>query len=416
MFNTNQLFETALGIGTPWFITKVEFNEDKKRLDIYIDFKKGSEFYYEDEELSIKGDFKAYDTVKKSWRHLNFFEHEAYLHARVPRVKIDGDKIRRIKTPWEGVNSGFTLLFEAFILQLTKHMPVNVVSKLTGVSNYKLWLILEKYIDAALEENDYSELTAVGLDETSARKGHNYISLFVDLNKRRTIFIADGKDKETVTAFREDLIKHNGNPDSITDVSCDMSPAFIRGVADNLPNAKITFDKFHILKLINKAVDKVRREEQQGNPLFKNSRYVFLKNEVNLTKKQKEKLEELKLSKTKLKSLRALSIRETFQDIYKAKDVEEFIMLLKKWYYWATHSRLDPIKKVAKTIKKHWEGIIRWKESQINNGILEGLNSIVQAAKAKARGFSTLRNYKIMAYLVTADLDFSILNKYCLPT
>ncbi len=308
MFNTNQLFEIALGIGTPWFINEVTFNEDKKRLDIHIDFKKGSEFHYEDEEQSIKGDFKAYDTVKKSWRHLNFFEHETYLNARVPRVKIDGDKIRLIKTPWEGVNSGFTLLFEAYILQLTKHLPVNVVSKLTGVSNYKLWLILEKYVDAALEVNDYSELTAVGLDETSAKKGHNYISLFVDLNKRRTIFIADGKDKETVTAFKEDLIKHNGNPDSITDVSCDMSPAFIRGVADNLPKAKITFDKFHILKLINKAVDKVRREEQQGNPLFKNSRYVFLKNEVNLTKKQKEKLEELKLSKTKLKSLRALSI------------------------------------------------------------------------------------------------------------
>jgi transposase len=416
MFSTNQLFETALGIATPWFIKEVTFDEDKKRLDIHLDFKKGSEFYYKDEELSVEGSYKAYDTVEKTWRHLNFFEHEAYLHARVPRVKIDDNKIRQFKTPWEGVNSGFTLLFEAYILQLTKHMPVNVVSKLTGVSNYKLWRILDKYVDAALAVNDYSELTAVGVDETSARKGHNYISLFVDLNKRRTIFIADGKDKETVTAFKEDLIKHNGNPDSITDVSCDMSPAFISGVATNLPKSKITFDKFHIMKLINKAVDKVRREEQQVNPLFKNSRYVFLKNEANLTKKQKEKLEELKLSKTKLKSLRALSIRETFQDIYRAKDVEEFAILLKKWYYWATHSRLEPIKKVAKTIKKHWDGIIRWKESQINNGILEGLNSIVQAAKAKARGFSTLRNYKIMAYLVTADLNFSTLNKYCLPT
>ena len=115
------------------------------------------------------------------------------------------------------------------------------------------------------------------------------------------------------------------------------------------------------------------------------------------------------LTISQLKSLRVLSIRETFQDIYRAKDTEEFKMLLSKWYYWATHSRLDPI-------KKHWDGIIRWKESQINNGILEGLNSIVQASKAKARGFSILKNYKIMAYLVTADLDFSVLNKYYLPT
>ena len=330
MFSPNKLFEDALGIKFPWSIKDVKFDEKKKRLDIYIDFKKGSEFYYEDEESGIKGTFKAYDTVEKTWRHLNFFQHEAYLHARVPRVKIDNTKTRRVKPPWEGVNSGFTLLFEALILQLAIHMPVNVVSKITGVSNYKLWNILGKYIDAALESNDYSNITTIGLDETSAKKGHSYISLFVDLDRRRTIFIANGKDKSTVKAFKDDFTAHNGNIDNITDVSCDMSPAFISGVSEYLPNAKITFDKFHIMKLINKAVDDVRREEQQGNPLFKNTRYIFLKNEKNLTNHQREKLMELKLSKTRLKSIRALSIRESFQDIYKSTNTEEFEILLKK--------------------------------------------------------------------------------------
>jgi transposase len=416
MFSPNKLFEDALGIKSPWSIKEVKFDEKKQRLDIYIDFQKGAEFYYEDEESGIKGTFKAYDTIDKTWRHLNFFQHEAYIHARVPRIKIDDNKTRRVKSPWEGVKSGFTLLFEAFILQLAVHMPVNVVSKITGVSNYKLWNILGKYIDAALEANDYSEITAIGLDETSAKKGHSYISLFVDLNKRRTIFIAEGKDRSTIKAFKKDLIAHNGDPKNIKDVSCDMSPAFISGVAEYLPDAKITFDKFHIMKLINTAVDNVRREEQQGNPLFKNTRYIFLKNEKNLTNHQREKLSELKLSKIRLKSVRALSIRESFQDIYRANSTEEFEQLLKKWYFWATHSRLYHMKKVAKTIKAHWDGIVRWKDSQINNGILEGLNSVIQAAKSKARGFSTLKNYKIMAYLVTADLNFSKLNKYYLPT
>ena len=416
MDRTNLLFESALNVKQPWYIENIEFNEEKKRLDVFIDFKKGSVFHYENSEEKISGEYKAYDTLKKTWRHLNFFEHETYLHARVPRIKIGDNKIRKIKVPWEGVNSGFTLLFEAFILQLAKHMPVNVISKIVGESNYKIWGILEKYIDTTLEENDYSELTAIGVDETSSRKGHNYISLFVDLNKKRTIFIAEGKDSGTIEQFKDDLKAHNGVPENIKDVSCDMSPAFIKGVGEHLPNAEITFDKFHIMKIINGAVDKVRREEQSNNPDLKKSRYVFLKNKENLTIKQKEKLAELSLSKTKLKSIRALHIRESFQEIYASKNTEEFEALLKKWYFWATHSRLEPIKDAAKTIKNHWDGIVKWKESQINNGILEGLNSIVQAAKSKARGFSTLKYYKIVAYLVTADLDFSKINKSYVPT
>ncbi len=416
MLNTNSLFEQALNVKNPWFIKNIDFDEKKKRLDIFIDFTKGSLFHYENNDLEIVGEYKAYDTLNKTWRHLNFFEHETYLHARVPRVKIADNKFRKIKVPWEGVNSGFTLLFEAFILKLSAHMPVNVISKIVNVSNYKIWRILDKYVNETLKTNDYSELTAIGVDETSSRKGHNYISLFVDLNKKRTIFIAEGKDSGTIEQFKNDLEAHKGSPNKIKNVSCDMSPAFIKGVADYLPNAEITFDKFHIMKIINKAVDEVRREEQYTNPELKKSRYIFLKNRENLTKTQKEKLAELSLSKTNLKSIRALHIRESFQEIYTSGNREEFEIFLKKWYFWATHSRLVPIKKAAKTIKAHWSGIVKWKESQINNGILEGFNSIVQAAKSKARGFSTTKNYKIVAYLVTGDLDFTKVNKYYVPT
>ncbi len=413
---TNLLFEKALNITAPWFVNKIEFSETEKKLDIYLDFKKGSVFHYEEKEEENSGKFKAYDTVEKTWRHMNFFEHQTYLHARVPRVKISDSKIRKIKVPWEGVNNGFTLLFEAFILQLASHMPVNVISKLVKESNYKLWDILDKYVDTALSNNDYSDVTAVGVDETSARKGHNYISLFVDLNKRKTIFIADGKDSDTVKQFSTDFEAHNGVCNNIKDVSCDMSPAFIKGVKENLKKAEITFDKFHIIKIINKAVDQVRREEQKFHPELKKTRYIFLKNKMNLTVKQKTKLDELSISKANFKSIKALQIRESFQEIYNSRNIDEFELLLQKWYYWATHSRLKPMSDAAKTIKNHWEGVVKWKDSQINNGILEGLNSVVQAAKSKARGYSSLKCYKIIAYLITANLDFSKINKCYLPT
>ena len=247
---------------------------------------------------------------------------------------------------------------------------------------------------------------------TGRAKHHDYVALFADLEQSRTIYITPGKSSDTVTSFVNDLENHHGSKQQITDVSCDMSPAFIKGVRENLPNAEITFDKFHIIKIINEAVDQVRRDEAKDQDILKGCRYLFLKNNYNLTVKQKTELENLQLPKFRLKTIRALQIRETFQEIYQADTIDTFEYLLKKWYFWATHSRLQPMKEVAYTIKRHWDGVVNWKKSHINNGILEGLNSVIQAVKSRARGFRNVKYFCIMAYLITANLDFSKINKF----
>lgn len=402
------LFENALHIEPPFYIKEINFDSKGKRLDVYVDFKRGSIFTYDKEDYNESS--KAYDTKNKQWRHLNFFEHECYLNVRVPRVKLKDGKVKLVPMPWEGLSAGFSLLFEALVMQLCKAMPVKQVGDLINESDDKLWQMLDKYIDAGRELEDFSELKSVGVDETSKKKNHDYISLFVDMKKRKTIYITEGKSSETVNDFKEDLVLHGGNAENIKNVSCDMSPAFIKGVKENLPNAEITFDKFHIVKIINHAVDQVRKEEAKSLDLLKNTRFIFLKNSNNLTKNQSRKLTELSISQLNIKSIRALHIRENFQEIYNAENNEDFEKLLKKWYFWATHSRLEPIKKAAYTIKRHWEGVLKWFESRINNGILEGLNSIIQACKTKARGYKTTKNFKIIAYLVTGDLKLEILN------
>lgn len=404
----NGIFEAALGVGAPWFVKGVDFNVESKRLDIELAFSKGSLFTWKGKA------YKAYDTVEKEWRHLNFFEHECYLKARVPRVKTDDGGTHVVMPGWSGLQNGFTLLFEALILQLAKHMPVHQVALLTKSSDHVVWSILERYVDTVRQAADYSTVTQLGLDETSQAKGHDYITLFVDLLERRTIFVTEGKDSETVKAFKKDFEAHGGHPNAITDVSCDMSPAFIKGVTEELPGAEITFDKFHVLKCLNEAVDQVRREDAQSNPLLKRTRFLFLKNEKNLTAAQLAKKAELKLSKLNQTVFRALHIREAFQQIYTASSEQEFTLFLKKWYFWATHSRLEPIKKAARTIKKHWDGIVRWKVSQINNGILEGLNSVIQAAKRKARGYK-FNHFKTIVYLITGKLNFTQINPHAYP-
>jgi len=408
---TQELFQMALNVTDPWFVSDLIFDEKAKRLDIYIDFKKGSTFGYIDPKSKEEfAGLKAYDTKDKQWRHLNFFEHECYLHARVPRVKLPDGKAKLISTPWEGWSNGFTLLFEALALQLCQAMPVNRVASMIKTSDDKLWAMLEKYVDTTREQENFEAIDTIGLDETSRAKGHEYITLFVDLLQRRTIFITEGKDNLTVARFAYDFQNRHGKVEAIKDVSCDMSPAFIKGVGEYLPNAQITFDKFHILKIINEAVDKVRKEEVGTNKLLKGTKYIWLKNYSNLTKKQKEELESLTMSKMNIKTTRAYNIRQSFQEIYQAETEEEFITYLNKWYYWATHSRLEPMIKAAKTVKKHWDGVVQWYKSKINNGILEGLNSVIQAAKSKARGYKTFKNYKIIVYLLTGKLDFSLVN------
>jgi len=409
-----QLFEKALNIREPYFITDIKFDEKKKQLDIQVDFHKGSVFKIKTPDgREIEG--KAYDTVNKTWRHLNFFEHECYLHARVPRIKHD-DGINQVETPWEGIANGFTLLFEALMVMLCMAMPVYKVAKLLQVSDDKIWRTLNEYVQKALRQMDLSELTAVGIDETSCAKGHDYVTLFVDLIKRKTIFVADGKDSSTIEDFTDMLVFRKGSSDNIREVTCDMSPAFIKGVNDNLKSASITFDRFHVMKYITEAVDLVRREEYRTDNSLKKLRYLFLKNEENLKQEDKLTLNALRLSGMGRKTLKAHQIKESFRLIYQAETEQVFEECLKKWYFWASHSRLKPVIEASRTIKKHWDGILRWKKTGFSNAILEGINSVVQAVKARARGYANPDHFKTMIFLMTGKMDFSKLNSGLLPT
>lgn len=394
----------ALGLTPPWQVSSSEFNPDKKQLDLFLDFPKGSVF--DCPECGQSG-LKAYDTVEKRWRHLNFFQHEAYLTARVARIDCDKCGIHLANVPWARSGSGFTLLFEAMIMILGKSMPVKTIANFVNEHDTRLWRILHHYVDEARGKADHSQVKKVGMDETSRRRGHNYVSLFVDLDDPRVLFATDGKDASTVKRFKEDLVQHGGDPSTIEEMCCDMSPAFISGVEKQFPEAQLTFDKFHVMKTLNDAVDQVRREEIKDRPELKGSRYVWLKNQQNLKESQTELLEQLTLKKLNLKTSRAYHIRLNFQELYQ-QPLETAEAFLSKWYFWATHSRLEPIKKAAYTIKNHWDGVLRWFTSKINNGLLEGINSLIQAAKARARGFRTKRNLIAMIYLIAGKLAFDL--------
>lgn len=405
-----ELFGRALGLEKPWQVVNIMFDQSQRRLNLFLDFPKGSSFPCPQCGVPCG----VHDTVQKSWRHLNFFEHECYLTARVPRVSCTHDGVHQVTIPWARSGSGFTLLFEALAMILVREMPVAAASRILAVYDNRLWRIMGYYVDKARTCADYGMVTAVGVDETSIRKRHHYVSIVADLSRANSIFACEGKDTAVLQRFVEDLEAHGGSAERITEVTIDMSPAFISGVEEHLPRAAVTFDKYHVVKIINDAVDQVRRGEARTDRDLKHLRYAFLKNRCNLTDHQRKAVERLESLPGRLrKTIRAMHIRESFQALYQEASLADFTIGLKKWYWWASHSRLEPMKEAARTIKAHWMGILRWWHSRASNGILEGLNSLIQAAKAKARGYRTSRNFITMIYLLTGKLDFS---KTGLPT
>jgi transposase len=206
------LFQAALGLSDPWRVTSVEFDPGAKRLDLRVDFAKGATFCCPECE---RAGLKAYDTEEKCWRHLDFFEHQAYLTARVPRVECPEHKVRLVAVPWARERSGFTLLFEALVMAMVREMPVATLAGLVGETDMRIWRIVHHYVDLAVEAQNLEGLEHLGIDETSSRRGHEYVTVFADLDERRGVFCVEGKDHETVQAFSLFLETHGGDPEKV---------------------------------------------------------------------------------------------------------------------------------------------------------------------------------------------------------
>jgi transposase len=260
------------------------------------------------------------------------------------------------------------------------------------------------YVDRAVDAQNLEGVERVGIDETSSRRGHDYVSVFADLDQRRGVFVVEGRDHETVQAFSLFLETHGGDPEQVKEVSQDMSEAFLKGTLTYLPKAEITFDRYHIKSHLSKAVDEVRREESKHyRELLANTRYLWLKRPTNLTEKQRDLLDELLTQP--LQTVRAYTLAQQFDSFYEFDDPDTAEEYLRRWIVEVGSSGLEPLQKFARMLEDHWLGVIRWHHSRVSNGLLEGLNSLIQAAKRRARGYRSNRNFIAMIYLIVGKLN-----------
>lgn len=398
-FNSEELFSKALQLEEPWYIEKVEFKNEE--LHMYVAFKKGFKFVNQEKEKVT-----AYDTIAKVWRHLNFFQYKAYIHCNVPRIK-NSKGINMVEVPWSRPNSGFTMLFELFVMELAKIMSVKAIARLVKENDTRLWRILNYYVSEARKKTDYSEVSKIGIDETSV-SGHHYITVGVDLEKSRVMAITEGKEAETVDRIAEEIEEHGCKKEEIKVVTSDMSAAFTKGIKKNFENAINVYDKFHVMKTINEALDKVRKREIKKNEILKKSKYLFLKNRENLKEDQQEKLDML-IKNEYLETSIVYKFKLQFQEIYKSLITkEEAKKRIEMWIKEACETKIKELRKLAKTIGTKQENILNYFENRVTNATLEGINSIIQLAKVRARGFKNIENFKTIIYLTSGKLDIKV--------
>lgn len=401
---SKEIFSMALKLESPWFVSDVSmFRPDDLTsgvIEIQLDFKVGSRF------IDSKGvPCPVHDTVTKKWRHLNFFEHTCFIHARVPRIVNSDGKVVMIEVPWARSNSGFTLMFEALgMLFIESEMPVKKAANVMKIHDTRLWRVFHYWVTKAFNQDIQKDVINIGIDETSSRKGHNYVSLAVDMDSRRVIFVTKGKDQTVIQDTANHIINKGCTIEQIKNISIDMSPAFIAGTVKYFPKSHITFDKFHVTKLLNESMDEVRKLTRKGNKELIGSKYLFLKRDSDLSNSEKNKLNQLLCTYDTL--AQAYRLKEMFSDFWELSNVEQASGYLSFWCDQALDSSIMPFKKFVKMLKAHWSGITNYFNSKLNNGILEGINSKIQLAKKRARGFKNIDNFINMIYFIAGKLKF----------
>jgi transposase len=430
MKDETTVFALALGLqGTPWEVQEINLDAPNKKLTIRLGFARGSRFPHpQTGEL-----LSAHDTLERTWRHMNFFQFACEIAAPLPRVGrggAAGPPVQAVHVPWARPGSGFSLLFEAMMVVLCKSgMTVQETARILGEWPKRVWRALVPVVDQAMEQLDLSATKVLCIDETSTRKGHNYITVASDpravsvvaadgttRHRARVVAVTEGRDSKAVGEVKTFLAQHQCPAEQIDTVVKDMSAAYEKGVQEHFPQAERVVDFFHVVKLVGEGFDDVRKREHRENPeLFAGSLWAWRKREDNLTDEEAQVRSRL-LKCRYLQTGRACMILEAFREIFQISDLAELEMRLHEWYRWARRSQIPEMKKAALTVKVHFKELLAFARTRLSNAAAEALNGLIQTAKRKSRGFRDPCHFRAIIFLLGGNLHFDLPDPFPTPT
>jgi transposase len=414
MMIPEKVFQQILALGESWRVLAVDYVEKERQVVVRVE---------ETAQLwagqccphCASSAVGGYDHApERRWRHLNVCQLTTEIACALPRGQCrQCHKVFTVRAPWEGRGKHFTQEYEAFALLLMREMPVAKAGEILGETDQRLWRVLFAHVQAARTELTWANVVWVGADEMNRRKGHHYLAVFVDLDAKRVLLAVEGKDASVWERFAEELGRHNGHPKAITQVAIDMSPAYVKGVRENLGSAAIVFDKFHVLSHGVSAVDEVRRAEARGDATaraqLEKTHWLWRKNPERWTQREGQRWESLR--EQPLVTGLAYAMRLGLQNVYRCGTVAQARRKFADWCAWVRASAVDaaasllaPMVKVADLVERHLEGILgHWKDG-LTTAFLEGLNSLFSATKRKARGYRCSEYQIAMLYFVAGKL------------
>lgn len=403
MEDTKELYAALLGIRHPWRVVKVALDLTKNRVDVWVEEFKGLK--WKCPACGQTGPLHDHDE-ERIWRHLDTCQCQTFLHARMPRVHCAVHGIQLVPAPWAEPGSRFTLAFEHQVIDTLKECDITGGCRLLHSGWKEMWGALERAVKRGLRRKVRRIPAYLSIDEKSFAKRHKYETLVCDLKGGTVEFVVDERSQDSLETYYRQFKEEERR--LVKGVAMDMWDPYIAATRDWLPKADIVFDRFHVVRLVTQAVDKVRRQEhkllkEQGDETLKRTRHLWLANEENIPEWRREEFSELR--KIELKTGRAWALKESlrpFWDYKYAKWAEGFF---DRWYYWATHSRLRPMVKAAKTLKSHLPNILTFFKHRITNAVAEGLNSKIQMVKQMACGFRNREHFKTAIYFHCGGLD-----------
>lgn len=398
------MFERSIGVEEPWYVDRAKYSEEGQEVHIYVRAREAGKYPCpECGELCSRYDN---EDKERTWRHGDVVFYPCYIHCRRPRVKCMEHGIHVVTAPWTRPKSRFTLLFEGYAMLLMSEMPVRKVSRVLRCSHSALTRILRYWVEKAVDEDDLTEVENICVDETSHRRGQAYVTVVIDGDNRRVIDVEEGRNAQAVEEFSLKLEAKGGDCNKIRHMVCDMSKAYLSAKEVCFPEAQAVIDKFHVKKLLLDAMDRVRREEQgiKKYSTGKGRKLVMIP-EGRLTIQQKQAIESL--SRAYPKTGRAYRMVQSLDVVYSSAIFEHADERLSQLIRWMRHSRLEPMKQAASTLKTYRKEILAYIRARLTNAIAEGINSMIQAAKRKARGYKTFRGYACMIYLVAGKLQLA---------
>jgi len=405
-------FERLLGIRPPWRVREVVLRMDEPHprrrgrlvggtVEIHVEH--GGETRCPECGARCPG----YDTRHRRWRHLDTMQHQTRVHAEVPRVRCAEHGVHQLKVPWADEGSRFTALFEAEAIEWLREASVQAVARRMGLSWDETAGFQRRAVERGLGRRRLEPPRLLGVDETSFRRRHEYVTVVNDLERGVVTHVADGRGRSAIDGYFEEL--GEANCAGIEQVAMDMWPAHISSV-EEYTDADIVHDRFHIVAHLNHAVDLVRRAEQRdllaaGDPGLKRSRHLWLMGSGRMTRPRRRRFAALRASH--LRVARAWAIKEMARDSWGYARRGWAERRWTRWYNWAIRSRLEPIRKVARMIRTHWDAVINAAVSGISSANAEGINATIQKIKRRAHGYRNREHFRLAIYFHLGGLDMA---------